>query len=80
MCAIDLTESKGRLSTYLLLTPLYDLRPSTAGSISGEQRVLVFPGSAGRPHHFLQISDSNLLVLWLHILVHLASCVYVHNL
>ena len=35
---------KGRFSTYLLLTPLYDLRPSTAASISGEQRVLVFSG------------------------------------
>ena len=36
--------------------------------------------SAGRPHHFLQISDSNLLVLWLHILVvPLASCVYIHT-
>ena len=50
MCAVDLTDSKGRFSTYyLLLTTLYDLRPSTAASISGEQRVLVFLKTSALP-------------------------------
>ena len=37
-------------------------------------------GCAGRLLRFLQIPDSNFLVLSLHILVPHSSCVYVHNL
>ena len=87
MCAVDLTDSKRKV--LYLPAPHFLVRPTTLHCCvyfqvnNGVWSFLDYVEdirSAGRPLRFLQIYDSNLLVLSLHILVPHSSCVYVHNL
>ena len=82
--AVDLTDSKGRISAYLLLVSLCDLRPSISSSFSGLTTVFGLFWIIFYRHlpvvlfAFLQIFDPDVLVLLLYIRD--SSCFYVHNL